>query len=246
MRARLKSLLISDVDLDIGLPPDGEDFWLPVQADIGPESDATAETFALTFGSPRRLMRDCEAGGVVWGRHLLLARRFDRALLQSHLEEQCRNCAGSDWSEIVTKLQRLGEWDYANYQPGTQPASGGGSFAKLLSLRTPNVALSAFWPEDETDFSFDLFAAIAGPDSRQATLRLSVMSAAALAAGMSDNVVRDARGHIFMASYDRTILAQAVERRVVRLWGDTWEALLAKLSEYGELVSPNATLGTRV
>ena len=68
------------------------------------------------------------------------------------------------------------------------------------------------------------------------------MSASAFVAGVPDHAVRDAQGHIFMASYDRTILTQAVERRVVRLWGDTWEALLAKLSEYGELVNPGATL----
>ena len=245
MRASLKSLHISDVDLDTGLPPDSENFWLPVQADIGPEGDATAETFALTFGSSNRLMRECEAGGVVWGRHLLLARRFDRAMLQSYLEDHCRCCTGSDWPEIVAKLRRLGEWEYASYQPGTQSASGGGSFAKLLSLRKPNVELSAFWPEDAADFSFDIFASVAGADGNQATLRLSVMSASAFVAGVPDHAVRDAKGHIFMASYDRTILTQAVERRVVRLWGDTWEALLAKLSEYGELVNPGATLGAQ-
>ncbi len=245
MRAALKSLHISDVDLDTGLPADSEDFWLPVQADIGPEGDATAETFALTFGSPRRLMRECEAGGMVWGRHLLLARRFDRALLQSYLEEHCRICTGSDWPEIVAKLRRLGEWEFATYQPSAQPAGAGGSFAKLLSLRTSNSELSDYWPAEDMDFSFDLVASIAGTDGNRAILRLSVMSAAAFAAGVPDNAVHAAQGNIFMASYDRAALAQAVQRRVERLWGDSWEALLAKLGEYGALMDPGATPGGR-
>lgn len=244
MRAALKSLLISDVDLDTGLPPDSEDFWLPVQADIGPEGDAASETFALTFGSPRRLTRQCEAGGVVWGRHLLLARRFDRALLQSYLEDRCRTCTGSDWPEIVAKLRRLGEWEFEGYQPGAQSASIGGSFAKLLSLRASNSELSAYSPEHDTDFSFDLFASIAGADRKQATLRLSVMSATAFTAAMPDGAVCAAQGKVLMASYDGRALAQAVQRRVERLWGDSWEALLSRLEEYGALVDPAATPGS--
>lgn len=116
MRARLDG--IYSIDLPGGppeLPPDPEDCWLVVQADIGLEAGEAVDTFTFYVCTPKRLEKVLQVEPCQVGRHLLIVGRFDWAVVEASIRGLVDDLRGESWEELAAKIGRYGLWEFEDY-----------------------------------------------------------------------------------------------------------------------------------
>jgi hypothetical protein len=118
MRAVLKSLdLAPDPST---LPADPEGFSLLARMMVGPADTPGEESFDVSVCTPEWLRKTCrQAGGIYDARHHLIVdfEKFDQQALRAWLAAKVQEIEGGTWSEIATRLGRLGYWEFEDYRP---------------------------------------------------------------------------------------------------------------------------------
>lgn len=112
MRARLKSLRSDDIpDLAGYVPPDPDEFAVPLVLEVGPLGVRGRERFDLLVASPAWLLRRHGRKGAVVGHALVIAFEWDYPRLKAFLARQVEACAGKTWPDVVRKVSRLADWE---------------------------------------------------------------------------------------------------------------------------------------
>ena len=116
MKARLDG--IYSIDLPGGppeLPPDPEDCWLVVQADIGLEAGEGADTFTFYICTPKRLKKVLQVEPCQVGRHLLIVEKFDWSVVDAAIRQMIGDLSADSWDELAAKIGRYGLWEFEDY-----------------------------------------------------------------------------------------------------------------------------------
>lgn len=127
MKAVLKSIFSLEIDCDIAEygPQDSNVFGISLRLMIGPEVEAGSESFDIFVCTPDWLSRNMNEMEALWGRHMLIVKRYDYQLFRQTIEGYISDCQGNNWLEIAQKLSRIGAWEFEDYRaPITKPLIG--------------------------------------------------------------------------------------------------------------------------
>ena len=109
-------MIIPDlVGLNIGTENWGnnpDDFWIVVQADIGPNNGKGSETFTFNVTSPKRLSLLLQESSIEIGRGLLIMEDYNIRKIESSIAKLIENCIANTWYEVVLLLTRYSYWEY--------------------------------------------------------------------------------------------------------------------------------------
>lgn len=116
MKAELKNMHSPDVDLDSYWPDDPENFGFLLQAMIGPEGQDGEESFDLQVCTPDWLKSNYSKKDIVSGRHILIVFSYDLTSVKNHITGYCRRLESENWLGLANKLNRLGRWEFEDYE----------------------------------------------------------------------------------------------------------------------------------
>lgn len=57
----------------------------------------------------------CERHGFVVGRHHFVVNEYRFEFIRDKLAKFIGQCGGDDWSEIASKVARIGHWEFEDY-----------------------------------------------------------------------------------------------------------------------------------
>jgi hypothetical protein len=114
MRARLRGVHSPDVDDLAAYRPSSDGFAVLMQLLVGPDDGSGEESFDVLVCSPRWLQQQ---PAPVIGRHHLVVSHFDLGAIEEFLRRQVESCAGETWSEVASKVGRIGRWEFEDYTP---------------------------------------------------------------------------------------------------------------------------------
>jgi len=66
--------------------------------------------------TPKWLERTQSKEDVVVGRHHLLVFEYNLTRIIDFIKRYCESCTGADWTEVGTKVARLGHWEFEDYK----------------------------------------------------------------------------------------------------------------------------------
>jgi len=110
---------IFSIDLPEGppqLPPDPEDCWVVVMADIGTADSPGYDEFTFYVCTIKKLQAIVDGDGACFGKHLLVVNRFDWNLVEQAINDLCDSIEGDSWEDIASKLSRYGQWEFQDYR----------------------------------------------------------------------------------------------------------------------------------
>ena len=113
----MKRLHSPDVyDLESYRPEDPESFGFLLQVMIGTRGEEGEESFDVEVCSPAWLEKNLVDAEVVVARPYILMRSYSYRSLHAALDKYISGCSGPDWDSIALQLQKLGRWEFDNYQ----------------------------------------------------------------------------------------------------------------------------------
>jgi hypothetical protein len=115
MIAELKRLHSPDVDDLPSWVPGDENFSILLQVIAGPAGSPGEESFDVTLCTPAWIKAVLESEKVIMGRHLLIVSDFDYDRIYSFISKYVSSCSGHNWSDLASKLGRLGHWEFEDY-----------------------------------------------------------------------------------------------------------------------------------
>lgn len=115
MRARLKGLYSSDVDLESWAP--GPAFGTSVDVIICPPDGEGEEIFGLTVCSPSWFGERLAEEGIRSGHHTIFVHEYNYRRLYSFVERAVQRVDASTWKEVAEQLAWLGSWEFSDYRP---------------------------------------------------------------------------------------------------------------------------------
>lgn len=117
MKAKLKDLLSSDLDLRNYWPEDERNFGFWVSMLIGPDDEEGSEIFQLLICTPDWIKSEYHNSSAVWGRHMLIVFEYDLGAIKTEIERYLGSCVGDDWHSLAMKVSRVASWEFEEYQP---------------------------------------------------------------------------------------------------------------------------------
>jgi len=234
MRGKLKDLSFPDIDSVTGMgePADSQAFGVLAEMSIGNDDSVAADEFFATVCSPSWLSRQCQESGAIWGRHMLIGPRFDRQAIREAIEVFCSKCSGGTWHEVAGQLQRLGNWEFESYDGAKTVVSADGSFGQLLAVDWSGRDLSHAWPDQPDSFRLPLQVTIGNGKGRQAVFDLAVTTPDLIVDSSGAGKFALGHGLLIVGDYDAARIRAAIKHKCEHLWGDTFEALVKRMSEY--------------
>jgi hypothetical protein len=105
--------------------------------------------------------------------------------------------------------------------------------AALKRLHSPDVDLSSYWPDDESNFGF-LLQAFIGPEneSGEESFGFTVCTPRWLESKAEGRIMFGAH-HLIVAEYDLNAIEQHLNRHCERCIGATWQEVAMKLARVG-------------
>ncbi|CAA9373330.1 MAG: hypothetical protein AVDCRST_MAG75-283 [uncultured Propionibacteriaceae bacterium] len=85
---------------------------------VGPSGDKGSEIFSLEVLTLTALAARIERDGPVVGRHLLIVDVIYESQVEQMIQDRLRRVAGDNWTEVASKVGRLGHWEFEDYEPG--------------------------------------------------------------------------------------------------------------------------------
>jgi hypothetical protein len=116
MRGAIRRFHSPDVDLETFRPTRADDCGILVQVLVGPADGPGEESFDVVVCTPRWLERQVREDGPLLGRHHLVMDKYDVARMRSFLTEEIESLEASTWSELASKIGRIGKWEFEDYE----------------------------------------------------------------------------------------------------------------------------------
>lgn len=89
-----------------------DDFWVTVEADIGPENGMGAETFTFHVTSPKRLGFMGMTGEIQVGRGLLIMNDYNYEQVKQRINTLLKGCVRDTWQEVSITVAKYARWEY--------------------------------------------------------------------------------------------------------------------------------------
>ncbi|MEH7827908.1 Imm8 family immunity protein [Gemmobacter denitrificans] len=136
MKARVMSLDIQGTHGEAYWPENREYFCALLDITIGPSEGDAGDIFQATVCSPSwfadnvlKTWREDPTHEYVepapqFGRHYLFANTFDEETIRSAVEKWVGDQAAGDWPTLAQRLSRNLAWEFEDYQPYQEDASG--------------------------------------------------------------------------------------------------------------------------
>jgi hypothetical protein len=116
IRAEVKRLHSPDVhDLSTYVPDDSDNFGILVQVMAGPVGGEGEESFDVVVCTPNWLRDKLGPTEVKMGRHYLLVKQYDFAVLMRFITGFAAECRGTTWQDAALRMGRLGKWEFEDY-----------------------------------------------------------------------------------------------------------------------------------
>jgi hypothetical protein len=117
MKAVIRRLYSPDVDdLSNYIPSDPESFSFLLQMVAGPECEEGEESFDIQVCTPKWMLENYKQDEIIIGRHYLIVMEYNYDRILQRIRSFCSRCEGSTWEEVAEKLNRLGHWEFEDYQ----------------------------------------------------------------------------------------------------------------------------------
>jgi len=109
IKAKLKSLFAVLGDDDTI----SEDFWIPIEADIGPSNEESANIFTFYAVSIKNIEKRLATTNLFAQRGLLVLKEWDIDEIREMVNKMLTNCTGETWEEVSCKVSRyaIGEYE---------------------------------------------------------------------------------------------------------------------------------------
>jgi hypothetical protein len=117
MKAELVRAFSADVDVRTYTPKDALDDGVWVQLIVSPEGKGGEESFDVLVCTPRWLSREIRQNGPQLGRHHLIVEPMDLPTAIEYLRRVVESASGGDWSELGSRIARIGRWEFEDYAP---------------------------------------------------------------------------------------------------------------------------------
>ena len=118
MRAVIREMrLLGDygpVDGYSSADPSNDGVWLRLM--IGPADGPGEESFDILVCTPAWLSREVKSHGPQIGRHHLVVETMVLSDVADFLRRVVESVEGDDWSDVGSKLSRLGRWEFEDYR----------------------------------------------------------------------------------------------------------------------------------
>ena len=100
-------------DLPSGdLPPDPDDCFVLIEAEIGAAGLPGADVFSFQVVTPKYLMRESLPR---WGRGLLIVPQFTWPAVETSLQKLLMHATGPNWSAVAAELAKELHWEFEHY-----------------------------------------------------------------------------------------------------------------------------------
>lgn len=117
MKAMIKNIFSPDVDmLETYQPEKNDEFSFLLQLIVGPEGEEGEEAFNIEVCTPKWIIASCNPEDIIVGRHRLIVLEYNYERLTHFLTDFCSRCIGDDWHQVVSKVSRLGHWEFEDYR----------------------------------------------------------------------------------------------------------------------------------
>ncbi len=117
MRAELKELLITDIDVSSFWPEVEDDFGFYIQAIIGVEGEDGGDSFGFQICTPKWLISNHDTFDAIFPRNMIIVFEYDIENIKKKIAARCEKCFGRNWLEIANELSKIGSWEFENYAP---------------------------------------------------------------------------------------------------------------------------------
>lgn len=114
MHAVIRSISSDEFDMKTYVPENPVCFFLNVRIRIGSNERSGGDDFEFGVCTPGWLNEDL--GEPRWGRHLLIVRDYDFAVIEKFICSYVEQCHGDEWSAVAEKLGRVFAWEFEDYQ----------------------------------------------------------------------------------------------------------------------------------
>jgi hypothetical protein len=117
MKPKLKGFY--SIDIPEGpptLPPDVEDCWIVVQAEIGPELSEACDVFTFYVCTIKFLQRILSKQSYQYGKSVILMEKFSWEIIENSIKEICGGTQGDSWEEIAARLSKYWDWEFEDYR----------------------------------------------------------------------------------------------------------------------------------
>jgi Immunity protein 8 len=116
MRAQLKWMSSSDIDLNSFWSDEEDNFGFNLEVGIGIENEDGAEIFSFQVCTPKWMQKHYQKDEIVFIRHVILVFSYDYKEIERQITKLCSNISGDSWKDICLKLSRYGQWEFEDYQ----------------------------------------------------------------------------------------------------------------------------------
>ncbi len=106
----IKAFTVLDNDSSWGDTAD--DFWIIIQADIGPKDNKGSETFTFYATTPKHLNSKLYNNEIQIGRGLLIMNNFNVYDIKDVINRLIENCKRDTWDEVANAICRYAYWEY--------------------------------------------------------------------------------------------------------------------------------------
>lgn len=116
MKAQLKNIDTSDINIDTYYPEDEKCFGFYIEAIIGPDSEKGGDIFGFQICSPKWLLLKHSETDVIFCHNMIIVFEYDFNTIKQKISDLCNKTAGENWNDIAQKIAKFGAWEYENYQ----------------------------------------------------------------------------------------------------------------------------------
>jgi hypothetical protein len=120
MRARVRSIFSTEVELDDFRATVVDDFALQVRLIVGPLDSPGDESFDVTVCTPVWIARWISEFGPLDGRHHLVVLEWNAKQIRTLLTNEFESQEADDWATLGEKLSRFGRWEFEDYRANNQ------------------------------------------------------------------------------------------------------------------------------
>ena len=149
MRAAVRSVFSTDVDVDSYVSADAEKDGVLIRLIVGPADGPREESFDVLVCTPLWLREIISREGPQIGRHHLIVDPLDLRKATSFLRRQVESVEAADWPTLGAKLARIGHWEFEDYDTSNPhidhaiPRSlGGGATLPNAQVACPHCNMS--------------------------------------------------------------------------------------------------------
>ena len=117
MKAEVKRFHSPDIsDVESFKPVNKKEFGFLLQVIIGIKGVDSEESFDMIVCTPRWLEKKMISSNIIFGEHYLLVIDYNFNRIKSKILDYIDNLDEDNWELLASKIDRIGKWEFRDYQ----------------------------------------------------------------------------------------------------------------------------------